>query len=86
MPLESLLPSTHLVMFLVYALKSLNRNYIYVGLTDNIERRIRQHNSGQSKTIKPYAPFELIYTKGFETRMEARMHEKYLKQLLAKGF
>ena len=41
-------------MFTVYALKSLNRNYIYVGMTSNLERRFHQHQSGQNKTTKPY--------------------------------
>jgi hypothetical protein len=42
--------------FFVYALKSVSRNYIYVGLTDNIERRTGEHNNGKSKTTRPYAP------------------------------
>ena len=31
------------VMFFVYSLKSLSRNYIYVGLTDSVERRFEEH-------------------------------------------
>ncbi|WP_366518035.1 GIY-YIG nuclease family protein, partial [uncultured Flavobacterium sp.] len=37
-------------MFFVYAISSLERNYIYVGLTDNLERRFFEHNSGRNKT------------------------------------
>ncbi|PJA97150.1 MAG: endonuclease, partial [Ignavibacteriales bacterium CG_4_9_14_3_um_filter_34_10] len=48
-------------MYYVYAISSKNRNYIYVGITDNIARRINQHNKGYNKTTKPYLPFELIY-------------------------
>jgi len=48
-------------MYLVYAIKSKTRNYIYVGLTNNIERRLKEHNEGFNKTTKPYRPFELIY-------------------------
>ena len=66
-------------MYYVYAISSKCKNYIYVGLTDNINRRINQHNSGKSKTTKPYAPFDLIYSEKLETRSEARMREKYLK-------
>jgi putative endonuclease len=72
--------------FFVYALKSVKRNYIYVGLTDNIERRIAEHNSGRSKTTKPYAPFILILTEEFPSRIEARKREKYLKSGIGKEY
>ncbi|NNT70850.1 GIY-YIG nuclease family protein [Flavobacterium sp. IMCC34852] len=71
-------------MFYIYAISSLNRNYIYVGLTDNIERRFMEHNSGKNKTTKPYLPFQVIYTEEFETRVEARIREKYYKSGIGK--
>ena len=66
-------------MWYTYAIKSEKRNYIYVGLTNNIDRRIKEHNKGYNKTTKPYSPFILIYEREFQTRLEARKHEKYLK-------
>ncbi|TAM99842.1 MAG: hypothetical protein EPN39_05595 [Chitinophagaceae bacterium] len=45
-------------MFFVYALKSLSRNYIYVGMTNSLERRLKEHNEGRNKSTKPYRPFE----------------------------
>jgi putative endonuclease len=48
-------------MFFVYAIRSLHRKYIYVGLTDNPERRIGQHNAGYERTTKPYLPFETVF-------------------------
>ncbi len=41
-------------MFFVYAFKSIERNYIYVGLTDNINRRLNEHQMGKNKTSKPF--------------------------------
>ncbi|WP_299679068.1 GIY-YIG nuclease family protein [uncultured Dokdonia sp.] len=73
-------------MFVVYALSSLRRNYIYVGLTENIERRIPQHNKGYNKSTKAYTPFVLLYKKSFKTRLEARAYEKYLKSGSGKEF
>ena len=73
-------------MFWVYAISSISRNYIYVGLTDNLERRIDQHNKGYNRTTKPYAPFVLIYTEECDTRLEARKREKYLKSGVGKEF
>ena len=74
----------YLHVFYVYAIASLNRNYIYVGLTDSIDRRFMEHNTGKNKTTKPYLPFKLIYTEEFETRIEARHKEKYLKSGIGK--
>jgi putative endonuclease len=73
-------------MYIVYAIKSLTRNYIYVGLTDNLARRIGQHNTGTNKTTRPYKPFELIYTEQLISRPEAREREKYLKSGIGKEF
>ena len=66
-------------MFYVYALSSIERKYIYVGLTNNLNRRIAQHNSGYEKTTKPYRPFSLILVEECSTRKEARFREKYWK-------
>lgn len=73
-------------MWKVYAIKSLDRNYIYVGLTEDLDRRIAEHNSGKNKTTKPYKPFKLIYSEEFQTRMEARIKEKNLKSGSGKEF
>jgi putative endonuclease len=66
-------------MYYVYAISSLERNYIYVGLTDNLERRLIEHNTGKNKTTKPYSPFVLIYFEKCGNRIEARIKEKYFK-------
>ena len=71
-------------MYFVYAISSLERNYIYVGLTNNLERRFCEHNSGKNKTTKPYLPFKIIYTQEFETRLEARQKEKYFTSGIGK--
>ncbi len=73
-------------MYYVYAIKSINRNYIYVGLTNNIKRRFFDHNKGYNKTTKPYKPFVLIHLQKFNTRIEARQREKYLKSGIGKEF
>jgi putative endonuclease len=59
-------------MYHVYAIKSTTRNYIYVGITNNLERRLFDHNSGYNKTTKPHSPFTLIYTEEQPDRQSAR--------------
>ncbi|MCA0430054.1 MAG: GIY-YIG nuclease family protein [Bacteroidetes bacterium] len=71
-------------MYTVYAITSKSRKYIYVGLTSDLERRLKQHNNGYEKTTKPYAPFILIYKEIVSTRIEARKREKYWKSGIGK--
>jgi putative endonuclease len=72
--------------YYVYAIKSLVKSYIYVGLTSSIEKRLNQHNKGQNRSTKAYRPFKLIYTEAFKTRIEARNREIYLKSGIGKEF
>jgi putative endonuclease len=73
-------------MFFVYAIKSVDRNYIYVGLTDNVDRRFNEHQYGKNRTTKPYRPFIFFYQECFLTRIEARQREKVLKSGAGKEF
>lgn len=66
-------------MFYVYILKSLKDHKTYVGHTNDIERRLSEHNSGQSKSTKNRVPFELIYSEKLETSAEAKNRELYWK-------
>ncbi len=66
-------------MYYLYIIKSIQRNYKYVGISDNPERRINQHNKGYNRTTKPYAPFETVLIEKFENRNLARTQEKYYK-------
>ncbi|MGK9369746.1 GIY-YIG nuclease family protein [Melioribacter sp. Ez-97] len=66
-------------MYYVYAISSLKRNYIYVGITNNPQRRLAEHNRGKNRTTAPYRPFEMIYLEKCENRPRAREREKYFK-------
>jgi putative endonuclease len=70
----------------VYALKSLSRKYIYVGLTNNLARRFDEHQKGKVQSTKAYVPFKILYTESFDTRIEARKREKYFKSGIGKEF
>ncbi|NNE75580.1 MAG: GIY-YIG nuclease family protein [Pricia sp.] len=66
-------------MFWVYVIYSGNFDRYYVGMTINVETRLKQHNSGKTKSTKAYIPWEVIHVEEFITRAEARSREKYLK-------
>ena len=72
--------------YFTYAIKSKKLNYIYVGISDNPERRIEQHNKGYNKITKPYAPFKILLIEQLDSRIEARKREKYLKSGCGKEF
>ena len=66
-------------MFFVSVIRSVTRPYRYVGITENVDRRLDEHEKGKSKSTRGRGPFELIHTESFETRDEARAREKFLK-------
>jgi len=74
------------MIFYVYAIRSLSRNYIYVGMTNNIKRRIKEHNQGENKSTKAYKPFVLIYSDVQPDGISARTKEKFLKSGIGKEF
>jgi len=73
-------------MYYTYAIKSRSKSYIYVGISDNTERRIAQHNRGLNRTTKPYKPFNTIILEEYSDRKQARKREKYLKSGCGKEF
>jgi putative endonuclease len=72
------------MFYTVYAIHSLTRDWIYVGMTDTIDRRFFQHQQGYNKSTKPYRPFVLFYTEQFEDSLLARQREKYFKTATGK--
>jgi putative endonuclease len=73
-------------MWYVYIIKSVQRNFIYTGSTDDIKRRIGEHNSGICDCTKPYKPFRLIAYFALEGKDKAINFEKYLKTGSGKAF
>ncbi len=52
----------------------------YIGATDNIVRRLNQHNEGKVKSTKSYKPWRLIYNESYSTLSEARRREIKIKR------
>ena len=75
-----------MVEYYVYALCSMQRNYIYVGMTTNVLRRYAEHNKGYERTTRPYRPFYLLYSEEHASRIDARKREKYFKSGVGKEY
>ena len=50
-------------MYFVYAIESQKDKRIYVGLTNDTERRLYEHNIGKMKSTGPYRPWKLFFVK-----------------------
>jgi len=73
-------------MFIVYVLRSEKDNKRYVGFTENLTRRLFEHNSGLVTSTKNRRPFKLIYTEQFENKQEAMKREKFFKSHQGRNF
>ncbi|TRZ93559.1 GIY-YIG nuclease family protein [bacterium] len=66
-------------MYYVYIVRSMKDDKHYIGYTNNIERRLQEHNRGKSKSVKHRGPFELVYHEGYVAKIEAVRREKQIK-------
>jgi putative endonuclease len=66
-------------MYYVYLLKSEKNNRIYIGSTNNLKKRIKEHNKGKVFSTKYYLPWRLIYYEAYDKESLARLREKRLK-------
>ena len=66
-------------MYYVYILKGKNSNHIYTGFTTDLEKRLKDHNSGKSIHSNKFRPWKLVAYIAFETEDRAREFEHYLK-------
>ncbi len=66
-------------MWYVYILKSISTSFIYIGSTNDLKRRLGEHNNGLTQSTKHYAPFEMLAYVAVKTEAKARELEKYFK-------
>lgn len=65
----------------VYLIRN-NRNALYCGVTNNVERRFKQHESGKgAKALKGKGPLTLEWSCSFENKSMAMKAEYFIKQL-----
>ena len=68
--------------FIVYILRT-SSNTLYIGQTNNLEKRLKEHKSKNSKSakyIKYFSTFNLVYSETHRARSEAMKREWQLKQ------
>ena len=67
-------------MFYVYVLRSQTRKLLYIGYTNDFDKRLRGHNEGRSHTTKKYRPWDLVYLESYRSQEDAKDRERKLKQ------
>ena len=74
-------------MFYVYLIRSIPfADQVYVGITQDLKKRLATHNAGGSVHTAKYKPWELIVYLGFKNEAKARQFEKYLKSGSGRAF
>ena len=69
----------------VYILRSCTGERYYVGSTDELEKRIAEHNGPHARWTKRFQPWVLVHSERFATRGEAMTRERQLKSLKGIG-
>jgi len=66
-------------MYFVYFITSSKNGDLYIGSTENLEKRLKCHNTGKVKSTKAYRPWKLLGSESYKTRSEAFKREMFLK-------
>jgi putative endonuclease len=59
---------------------------LYIGHTENLERRLNEHNTNQSKSTKGKGPWKILFSKEFLTRSDASKLEYKLKRIKNRNY
>lgn len=68
-------------MYFVYILQSLKTGRYYVGSTNDLNRRLSEHNGSKTKSLKNQRPLVLKFCKSFDIKKEAIDTERKIKKL-----
>ena len=67
------------MFYYVYVLRSKKLHSLYIGYTNNLQKRYKEHNRGLNFSTKPYLPWELIHYEAYKNLSDALRRERYLK-------
>ena len=68
--------------FFVYILRT-SSNTLYIGQTNNLKKRLKEHREKSSKSakyIRYFSSFELVHSEKYPARKEAMRREAQLKK------
>ncbi len=65
--------------YYVYVLHNPQKNFIYIGYSEDLKSRVTCHNDRKVQSTKPYVPLELIHYEAYRSKADAKRRELYLK-------
>jgi len=65
--------------YYTYVLASIDYQMLYIGYSENVQKRLASHNAKENTATKPYAPYELVFYEAFLNKRDALNREVYLK-------
>lgn len=71
-------------MYYVYALLSLTNGDMYIGYSEDLRDRVREHNDLKVRSTKGNVPWKLVYYEAYLNKKDASIREKKLKEHKAK--
>lgn len=71
--------STAIMFHYVYFLESVKNRALYIGYTNDLRKRFKEHNRGLNFSTKPCIPWQLIHYEAYHNEKDAKRREKYLK-------
>ncbi len=66
-------------MYYVYILLNERKTRTYTGVTDDVDKRLTEHNAGRVKSSSPYRPYKIVHLESLRTMSEARHKENFYK-------
>lgn len=73
-------------MFYLYILKNEETDRYYIGSTNNLERRNKEHLQGKTRTTRVLKTYKLVYSESYENEKDARNRERKLKSYKSKKY
>jgi len=73
-------------MFYVYAFYDKNRKVFYIGFTNDLKRRVQEHENGKTHTTYRMADKLLVYYEACLSKEDAMKREKQLKTGFGRGY
>ena len=80
------IPLTESMNGYLYILKNETSGRYYIGSTNNLERRLKQHKAGSTRTTRVLKTDVLVYIENYDNILEARLREKKLKSYKSKKY
>jgi putative endonuclease len=72
--------------FYFYVLQSETTGRFYIGHTENLSKRIFEHNNKRTPSTKNRGPWVLFHSEEYPTRSEAARRERHVKGMKSRGY